>query len=613
MIVPMKKVSFLVHHTDYNQFLEQLQQLGLVDVVDKGIEPDKKTADAIAKLQQIQKAARFLKSKLSADSSFEAKKTTNFQSSEDILDAIAKLQSESEGLKHKIAATEKSIRQLEPWGNFSQDTINKLSEQGYHLHFFEVAERKFDENWRKDYYLEVIQQLEGQYYFVVIQKEGEPLQIDAEEVKAPERPVRDAINEKHSMQTRMEEINKLYASMAPNALPVLEKVQIELEDTISFDHVINNTSKIAEDKVMIVEGWIPASKLNDVEVFLNKMDVFHIVESPKKEEKVPILLNNGNFSKLFEPIGKLYSLPKYGELDLTPLFAPFFMLFFGFCLGDAGYGLLFLIGATAFKSKLGEALKPVLTLLQWLGGATIIFGIVSGTFFGMNLIEMVDNGKLQWLREARTYMLDSEKMFYFALVLGAIQIVYGMIIKAVNLYKQYSLHHAMATIGWIILIVGSIILYAVRTEHNDKMISILQYVVLGVSGIFILFMNNPGKNVFVNFGGGLWEVYSIVTGVMGDLLSYIRLFALGVSSAILGYVFNDLALQMSGDTPVVSQLVFVLIILIGHGLNIFMAALGAFVHPMRLTFVEFYKNAGFTGGGKAYNPFAHKTQESKSL
>jgi V/A-type H+-transporting ATPase subunit I len=126
-------------------------------------------------------------------------------------------------------------------------------------------------------------------------------------------------------------------------------------------------------------------------------------------------------------------------------------------------------------------------------------------------------------------------------------------------------------------------------------------------------MNNPGKNIFVNFGGGLWEVYSIVTGVMGDLLSYIRLFALGVSSAILGYVFNDLALQMSGSTPVVSQLVFVLILLIGHGLNIFMATLGAFVHPMRLTFVEFYKNAGFAGGGKAYNPFAQKTQEPNNL
>jgi len=107
-------------------------------------------------------------------------------------------------------------------------------------------------------------------------------------------------------------------------------------------------------------------------------------------------------------------------------------------------------------------------------------------------------------------------------------------------------------------------------------------------------------------GSGIWDVYSIATGVMGDLLSYIRLFALGVSSAILGYVFNDLAMQMSGDIPVLSQIIFVIILIIGHGLNIFMASLGAFVHPMRLTFVEFYKNAGFAGGGKPYRPFSKK-------
>nr|NQU89440.1 ATPase [Bacteroidota bacterium] len=278
--------------------------------------------------------------------------------------------------------------------------------------------------------------------------------------------------------------------------------------------------------------------------------------------------------------------------------------FFGFCLGDAGYGILFLIVATLLKPKLKPEAKPILTLLQWLGGSTIIFGAIGGTFFGMNLIEMVDNGKLTWLAEARNYMLDSKKMFYFALVLGAIQIIFGMIVKAANRARHLGFKYALATIGWVLLIVGSIVHYVVGKNSNSEIVNVVYYIFLGICGVLILFMNNPDKNIFVNFGGGLWEVYSIVTGVMGDLLSYIRLFALGVSSAILGYVFNDLAMQMSGSTPVVSQLVFLLILLVGHGLNIFMATLGAFVHPMRLTFVEFYKNAGFAGGGKAYTPFS---------
>jgi V/A-type H+/Na+-transporting ATPase subunit I len=107
----------------------------------------------------------------------------------------------------------------------------------------------------------------------------------------------------------------------------------------------------------------------------------------------------------------------------------------------------------------------------------------------------------------------------------------------------------------------------------------------------------------MNVGVGLWTTYNMVTGILGDLLSYIRLFALGISSAIMGFVFNSLAVEMSGSIPVLSILIMIIILVIGHSINIFMSGLGAFVHPLRLTFVEFYKNAGFSGGGKQYNPF----------
>jgi V/A-type H+-transporting ATPase subunit I len=124
-----------------------------------------------------------------------------------------------------------------------------------------------------------------------------------------------------------------------------------------------------------------------------------------------------------------------------------------------------------------------------------------------------------------------------------------------------------------------------------------------IGGFFIFFMNSPGKNPFLNLGLGIWDTYGMASGLLGDLLSYVRLFALGISSAVLGNVFNQLAFSLSPDIIVVRQLVILLILLFGHGLNFFMSALGSFVHPLRLTFVEFYKNAGFSGGGKKYDPF----------
>ena len=137
------------------------------------------------------------------------------------------------------------------------------------------------------------------------------------------------------------------------------------------------------------------------------------------------------------------------------------------------------------------------------------------------------------------------------------------------------------------------------------------YVVYGLDALVIagavlaLFYNNPDKNPLFNLGLGLWDTYNTATGLVGDLLSYIRLFALGLTGGILGSVFNTLALDAANGVgvPVVSQLIMLFILLFGHSLNLALCVLGSVVHPLRLTFVEFYKNAGFAGGGKEYRPF----------
>jgi V/A-type H+/Na+-transporting ATPase subunit I len=601
MVVPMKKYSILIHHKDYQRFLSELQELGVVDVTDKGVEPDAETTADILKVQQIEKVIKFLKLKETPETPVD----TDMQA-DDILETIVDLQTEYESIKQKINVLEKAYRGLKPWGEYSVEMLKRLENAGIHVRFFVISDKKFNTEWEQEFNLEVISRAEGQVFFVIVQREGEEIEIEAEEVKAHDRSANEVSDEKKQLQQRMEEIEQYYQQHAKAFLPKLEALGRTTDNKISFKRVIQNTDKEAEDHLMIIEGWVPKMKREAVDSFLNKQEVFFIAENPVKGEKVPVLLKNDRFSKLFEPISKLYALPAYAELDLTPFFAPFFMLFFGFCLGDAGYGLLFLIGTFILKPRLDKEYHPIVSLIQWLGGATVLFGILTGTFFGINLIDLIDQGKLQGLSNIRAYMLDPDRMFNAALILGGVQIVYGMVIKTVNQIRQYGLSHALDTIGWILLIVGGVILYAVSNENNKELISILLYALLAVSGILILFLNTPGKNIFYNFGVGLWNVYNSASGLLGDLLSYIRLFALGVSSAILGYVFNVLALEMSGSTPVISQIIFLLIIFVGHGLNIFMASIGAFVHPMRLTFLEFYKNAGFSGGGKAYNPFTKK-------
>ena len=228
----------------------------------------------------------------------------------------------------------------------------------------------------------------------------------------------------------------------------------------------------------------------------------------------------------------------------------------------------------------------------------------SGTFFGIELLKV----DWPWIQGLKKIMLDPNQLFTLSLIVGAIQIIFGMGIKAVGFTIRFGFLNALSAWGWFIAIVGCG--GAAALQHfgliEESVARIIYYVAGGLGALGIFVFNDMKRNTFVNVGAGLWDTYNMATGLLGDILSYVRLFALGISGAVLGLVFNDLAVKMSPDVPVVGFIFSALILLFGHSMNIFMAGLGAFVHPMRLTFVEFYKNAGFEGGGKKYNPFARR-------
>jgi V/A-type H+-transporting ATPase subunit I len=191
--------------------------------------------------------------------------------------------------------------------------------------------------------------------------------------------------------------------------------------------------------------------------------------------------------------------------------------------------------------------------------------------------------------------------------IGVIHILYALSIKAYRKIRLEGWLYGVNTLGWITVFITNIVyhFFVKGAQSFDPDLAKTVYNILFLLGaIMIMFFSDPKKNPLINFGMGIWDVYGMVTGVFGDILSYIRLFALGTSGAILGLVFNNIALNMSPDIPVVGQIVFIMIVVFGHGINIFMSSLGSFVHPMRLTFIEFYKNAGFAGGGKPYKPFS---------
>jgi V/A-type H+-transporting ATPase subunit I len=368
---------------------------------------------------------------------------------------------------------------------------------------------------------------------------------------------------------------------------------LQLEEKVDYQKVLKNTSNAVEDNVRIIEAYVPKNETEQLDQYLNQNTIAYFTEKPNPDDKIPIKQKNNKFARLFEPIGELFSLPAYTEMDLTPYFAPFFMMFFGFCLGDVGYGLFILAGATLYKRKAKPELKPIITLAQFLGIGTIILGTLTGTFFGINLLEVESLGKF------RNIMLDSQKVFYLSLAVGTFQILFGMALKAVNSYRLMGWQYAMMPIGWIIMMLGIIDIATTKLAPGFTV-----YLIYTGTAIVIAF-SDPTAGVFGRLGKGIWELYGI-TGIFGDILSYVRLFALGISGAILGFVVNTIALQIKDAAPIIGPIFFVIFLIVGHLANLAISSLGSFVHPMRLTFVEFYKNAGFTGGGKHYKPFKNK-------
>jgi V/A-type H+/Na+-transporting ATPase subunit I len=603
MIIPMLKYSFLVYHKEYQDFLKELQELGVVHVIEKSQDISDSLRERMQKIKRFEKAIKYLE-KRPVDSHDKPLDKPG----EEILNEIDQLQDKLEQLQQDKNIIRNEILNLEPWGDFSVEMFDKLKKVGVRLRFYTCPERKFNKEWSEKFHIEIINHIGSSLYFVVFFKEDEEPEIDAEEMRIPHKSVDEFGRQLKKKEQEEEEINNKLDQLAGTSLDQLRNEVLKLKEKLDFEKVKEQTDSEAEEKVMVLEGWNPKSNRKKLTEFLNQKGIVYVEQKPGRDEKPPVVLKNNWYARLFEPIGKLYSLPDYAELDLTPFFAPFFMLFFGFCLGDAGYGLLFILGASIYRLKAKKEHKPMISLIQILGAATVLFGIISGTFFGVNLLET----EISWITDLKAFMLSPNQMFYFAIVLGAIQLIYGMVIKIMNITKQHGFKYSLSTLGWIMLIVSSALYLTLKGEDGggQAILKYSYYTMLGVSGLLILFLNNPDKNIFANFGSGLGDIYFTTTGLLGDLLSYIRLFALGISSAILGYVFNFLAMEMSGDTIIVSQIVFALILLVGHAINIFMASLGAFVHPLRLTFVEFYKSAGFAGGGAKYKPFKKFTLDN---
>lgn len=593
----MRKYAFLVHPQDYQNFLEDLRAVGVLHIqTKKDLPPPEQLSEHERRLKDMESAIRLVEARRKEDAEMPAAQALS--TDEDPARRIWSLQEALDSDRQKLQVIRKEQQNMAPWGNFSSATLEHIAQAGWQCSFYTCPQRKFQPEWASDRYLFVINELPPDAHFVVLHPPGARPDLDAELLPAPARDPEALRAAAAELETHIAALEAQLDDFAAQ-LPALDGVRNQLLEHTDTEQALRHTiTDAADGAIMVLEGFVPRPVEDQLQKVFENQPIVFWAKNPIPEDQPPVLLKNGRFSKYFEPISKLFALPSYGELDLTPFFAPFFMLFFGFCLGDAGYGIVILVGTLLYRFKAKDDIKPILTLTHFLGAATILFGVLTGTVFGINLL----GEEYAWLGDTRRIMIDSKQAFNLALVLGLVQTIFGLALQSINRIKQFSLAYGMPPIGWILLLLSLLDIGMLKMAAPFSTWTAWAGVAL------IVLFSMPRGHILSRIGKGLWDLYGI-TGFFGDLLSYVRLFALGISSAILGFVINDIAIQIKGFMPVIGPILFVIFLIVGHGANLLISSLGSFVHPMRLTFVEFYKNAGFEGGGKEYTPFASRKKQ----
>lgn len=605
----MKKYTFLVFHREYEEFLRRLRDLGVVHVSEKteGI-----TSDEQLMLKQ-QMADRLTATIARVEQNLPEGATpleaTSVRSGGELIDQFEQLVNEKQALVQSQEELLRELNKMSVWGNYSTEKLQALADAGYIVQFYSCPQSQYDESWEELYNAFVVGKADKTVYFVTICRSDEMYEIDAQEVH---------LNEHNSVQLKSDidavhalEVAK-QAQIEAWAIAHLDELRQALQNTkqaVDWSRVTLSTETLADSSLKLLEGYCPIENCDALNSMLNNAHIYYVVVDPTEEDNAPVKLRNNWFTRMFEVLTGMYGWPVYGEFDPTPILAPFFLLFFAMCMGDAGYGiLLILFGILTSKKKINismfEGLGPIITTL---GVGTLVIGFFLGTFFGIDLYTA------SWVPDVlKSVMIKGSVMGYdiqmvLAICIGVFHICLAMIVKAICYTKRFGLKKNIATWGWLLLILGGLVtaIFTVTEVFSPQITKWVLIVIGAVSALAIYVFNTPGRNPLINIGAGLWDTYNMATGILGDVLSYIRLYALGLAGGMLGAAFNSLGLMVLGDTPsVLTWVFFILILIVGHLLNLCMSALGAFVHPLRLSFVEYFKNSGYEGKGHLYKPFS---------
>ncbi len=643
-IAQMVKIIIVSHRTQTSELLEALQREGICQILnaeEASISRNfpelagmiQKPRDIEKMLNQLNKSIAFLKNYAKAPKGLAAALApravidehsyNNVISNQKILDVIQRceqIESSIEKTKGEIQNLQTALDTLRPWEALDTpvEEIGRLSRTKCWAgfipvqHFAQAREKIAELN-------AVIQQVgtaDNKHACLIvsliemvedIQKALRSVEFEAVSFEGMRGTISQLIEEHNEP---LAHAQKFLDEQMADAAKLSEHL---LQLQILYDHYSNLLSREttrstapATEQTVILEGWVKKHDYSRLEKVVSKFDAASLSRTePAESEEIPVEIENKRAVKPFEVITRLYGMPQHFEVDPTVFLAPFFALFFGLCLTDAGYGLIMVALVALFVKKM-QGDKKLMWMLGICGAVTVVTGALTGGWFG-NAHEYLPSGfsslrtRLMWFDPFE----DPMKFFMLALVLGYIQIMAGLVIAfGHNLRRKDFVAAVCDKLTWLVMLNSIVLLLASKTGVVPAWITkICTFTALIPAAIILLFSHREG-GWLGRIGMGMYNLFSTIF-FMGDVLSYLRLMALGMVTAGLAMAINVIA-EIAGQIPYGIGVVAMILVLVGgHGFNMAINALGAFVHTLRLQYVEFFPKF-LVGGGKSFEPLSKK-------
>jgi V/A-type H+-transporting ATPase subunit I len=588
MIVPMKKVTLLTSLKYREASLIQLRRLGVLHIQDVKPPVSEDIQSLEAKLDNVDRALQIIPQ-------LESKpKEVLLEQARSYVEQALSLSHQKEGFQRELAEFQEINKWFESWGNVSYRSIQQLKAAGIFVRLY-VADKSLLKRLPADKMIHIEKEENGTFYLALFGQNPDD-KLDLKEEQIPEIEPAEIRTKISQSENEINQVDQQLYELA-GVRDSLTSYKNDLTKRLTLNRVKYGMGE--EAGVSFLQGFCPEDVVPDIQKTAIKEGWGYIVQDPDDPSEVPTVIRNPKWIRIIEPLFKFMgTLPGYQEQDVSLVFLAFFSVFYALIVGDAGYGLIFLTATFLIDRRTKSSSREFFYLMYVVSFVTIIWGTITGTWFGSEKIAQLPFLKIFIIDQISSFNPESTSfIMQLTFIIGVVHLSIGHLLRAL---KKSNSITAIADLGWILVLWGVYFIANNIVLGKEMAKATMPLLIAGASIILIFanFQKNIIKGILITLGNLPLSIISSFS----DIVSYIRLFAVGLATVVVATSFNEMAIG-SGINSIVSGIIAAIILLLGHSINLVLCGMSILVHGVRLNMLEFSGHVGVQWTGKPYQPF----------